>query len=1838
MIIAHQSPPLEAADVVSLNFTASAGFWCTNASGTFFVSLNGVATDGGEESGEGGQSGATAPSATAGLEVGKNYTLAMGFGYTREGTNRGHCGLIDGEIQFEDVSSCYRLHLDPTSQTCVDGNRAWVLHDNYNPSNIVRWSVRVEKSLGGIEINACKIGGRATAMAGGSPITASLTHVDRLAGPITWSLSAVTNSSGEEGAVSTNLGCSLLPSDDTNCLSTGIQASNMTGTVTIRATDANGCYVEADLDLVDDSDGGCSSGGCGTGAEVGEGAGEPGEGQVTLGSVKVAINLGRASFGSSAGKLQLEETRPSARLYSPAGLQFRWKRPDVHVVRGTNGALRQVWAPQGLADIVSMTNGQGYWVKFYRPADVGIKRPSGFAISSGATPLVVWTFENPEPGTTNRLRVTRAPAGSASIVHEYTWTGSSWQLSSAEGMRIETQAVSWTTNANAVRTETIQISSAAEGVVSVRARKFEIFPFGERLVEDTRGTGEAAQTERYDFYTNGMQKSVVRADGSWQWYVYDKLGRPTRVFSPYGNQAPTTNLSLCRVLILDYSSNAVNQPELSGDTAVLKAGKPRRTLELVCGQPVRMEYDIYSADMHMNAKCLSTNAVWNDAANVVTLTTFYADGYFYGQVKSVIHPNGVMDWHEYYQSADYRYTTNIVSSGQHADETVTDGSRTVTVTDGVGRILARSAYDIVSGITNQWEVFSDFDDFGRARRVSYPLDGTYSHTDFSCCGEQTSTNREGTVTSHTLDGLKRRMTSVTSGIILSNVYRADGKVSALYRHGTNHTAILLEQRWYDNAGRQTKLVDAETNETRYYLSTNSNGSLVRTTVYLTNADTGFAVADTYNRDGTLQSTSGDGVHGVRFEYGTTTNGSYRKEIKLTGDGSDSGEWSAHYLDLAGREYLTLYPDNARATKSYDSAGRLSGTTDPDGVTILFAYNGLGQRELSGLDLDRNGALSGVNTSFYGLDRLTQTITSYRTNGGRFYRCVSTSVCPTNYSVVSTLTEETETKVDGRHTRHFENGVTNETWIVFHPSLAGARYETNVAPDGTRTLNTYQDGRLARSAVSHPALGVLRWTEYGYDAHGRRTSVVDSRNGTTSYGFDNLDRLTAVTTPAPAAGEAPQTTGYDYDRRGHVKRVTHPDNTFVTHEYAPAGELVKTAGSRRYPVEYAHDYAGRLKTMKTWQTYPTGGEAVTTWNYDGQRGWLTNKAFQGTNGPGYTYTPAGRLQSRTWARGITTIYTNTAAGEVAGIVYSDGTPGIAYEYDRLGRKTAVVDGAGRHVLAHDLSGRLVAETNTSGALAGVDLRNGYDALGRRTNATAGLHPGSASVSYGYDEASRLSNVAGGQQRAEYSYLANSSLVEQISFRDGGTTKMTSTWHYDALNRLTSVSTAAAGGEAVGSAYSYTSANQRNAVTNVDGSYWVYAYDSLGQVTSGRRHWADGSAIAGQQFEYGFDSIGNRKIAKSGGNAEGHKLRASSYSANDLNQYSSRLGSGYVNIIGSAASNAMVTVNRQQVQRHGDYFWGEVAVSNAAGPMCLALTNIGVVSQGTNEDIVATNVVCQRVAADPEIFAYDADGNLISDGLWTYDWDAENRLIHVMSREEVPDVAWTDLRFQYDWQGRRVSKTVSNWVAGEWALAASQRFVYDGWNLLAELNAMDNTVIRTYAWGTDASGSMQGAGGVGGLLWVTSTAASSTHFACYDGNHNVTALVNAGTGQVSARYEYGPFHELLRATGPMAKENVFLAATKYQDWETGLYYYGYRYYSPSTGRWLSRDLIGDEAFLMTYPAGASKSDVADLRRESLLPVYVLLGNDPSGANDGLGLAKIRYRPLDGCFGWFGVKGDS
>jgi len=141
------------------------------------------------------------------------------------------------------------------------------------------------------------------------------------------------------------------------------------------------------------------------------------------------------------------------------------------------------------------------------------------------------------------------------------------------------------------------------------------------------------------------------------------------------------------------------------------------------------------------------------------------------------------------------------------------------------------------------------------------------------------------------------------------------------------------------------------------------------------------------------------------------------------------------------------------------------------------------------------------------------------------------------------------------------------------------------------------------------------------------------------------------------------------------------------------------------------------------------------------------------------------------------------------------------------------------------------------------------------------------------------------------------------------------------------------------------------------------------------------------------------------------------------------------------------------------------------------------------------------------------------------------------------------------------------------------VYDGWRVLEELTATQSspfTLQSSYTRGLDLSGTLEGAGGIGGLLALTRDPAGSATSAYYfhDGNGNVSTLVSASDALV-ASYTYTPFGGTLTAAGSWAPVNAYRFSAKECDAFTGLYYYGFRYYNPGTGRWLSREPLGERA---------------------------------------------------------------
>jgi RHS repeat-associated protein len=186
------------------------------------------------------------------------------------------------------------------------------------------------------------------------------------------------------------------------------------------------------------------------------------------------------------------------------------------------------------------------------------------------------------------------------------------------------------------------------------------------------------------------------------------------------------------------------------------------------------------------------------------------------------------------------------------------------------------------------------------------------------------------------------------------------------------------------------------------------------------------------------------------------------------------------------------------------------------------------------------------------------------------------------------------------------------------------------------------------------------------------------------------------------------------------------------------------------------------------------------------------------------------------------------------------------------------------------------------------------------------------------------------------------------------------------------------------------------------------------------------------------------------------------------------------------------------------------------------------------------------------------------------------------------------------------------------------VYDG-NLVVQERNGANLPQVTYTRGIDINGTLQGAGGIGGLLARTDNTRlmvadpfASAYYHC-DGNGNVTCLMTPYQ-QLAAKYLYDPYGNLLAMSGPLAAANVYRFSSKEWDGNAGMYYYLYRFYDPNLQRWVNRDPIAEKGF-------ETVRHIVSIRARTFMPplmglqgpnLYEFVANNPISKSDTLGLS--------------------
>ena len=1554
------------------------------------------------------------------------------------------------------------------------------------------------------------------------------------------------------------------------------------------------------------------------------------------GSVLWQVGMGNLSNGATAQSINLREEALSATVYTPAALVYSppGRTTEVDVVRNGDQSLRQVKAPQALADIIVISPTE-YEVQYYRTADVGSKTNGLYTVTG--QPFVKWKIKNPDPSTTTRLQISKIQ-GAVTDLSEYTWDAisGSWTLSTGNGARIETSTITYPTPTTRVETMVVKDSSLL--VVSKLSQTYHTFAWGEELIQEVLDPDGAALKTVYSYYQNQTEtgkytrlQSIVNPDGSWEKYDYDADGNMVLVLRPWKDQsigaATEENSYAARYT---YSNS-------DGIITSLYTNLLSSETEKIGGVIVRKRtYSRLGTTVNGYPAIVETQTSYSSATeSLVTRSTRYHDTAppsLANRIVSVEHPDGRKESLSY-EKGNYAPNANPALStftpdvnGLAERETRIEGTilsplgialkttKETSIRDRYGNQVLQETY-VYTGMDYEriaWTAM-DYDDRGHVV-LSRNHKGESMTAVWTGDQKTSETASSGIETTYTYDALNRINTQTKKGIAAGGGFSAQADLVTTFQYDADGrqtsvklgqgTGSLISSRAYDKAGRVIREIDPAGLPTTYHYS---NGSRTQK-VYRPGGST--EISDHYV-DGQSKSISGSNVVERNFDYGVNPDGTRSTQEFVGSSGLSSPRWTKTTTDWIGRTIAVEKPSftgtNVVETSVYNSLGQLQRQKITANNTQLLAeklyeYDERGELIRSGSDVDGDGTLTLVST-----DRLTETDSVYEKVGSDWFRVKSLKTYLTDNNgtpAIQTRRERlnnlplngTEQIVSEITLTDVAGNITTATTTI--DRAAKKQIDTIDTPDSTvNSISIVVNGLLQSSSATTPQTA----TTYSYDTLARQIGITDPRTGTASRSFNSNGQLESVT-------EGAGTTSYAYYENNHVnagrlKSQTNAAGKTVYFNYTDRGELKQTWGDATYPLEYVYDAYGQRTELHTfragknwganaWPASTTGAADVTKWIYQESTGLLTQKLDAALKGPSYTYDELSRVKTRVWARGITCTYGYDAnTGELRTTTYSDNTPAVSSSFDRAGREINVTDSAGSHTRTFNVAGHLQTEQVTGGILDGVSLSVGYDGFLRRS--LLQISHGSATLtsqSYGYDSTSRLQVVTSGSQTATYAYYPTTGLPSTTTFT-GGTNIVRS---YDNFGRLQNITTSPSADTPQSYVYTYNSLNQRTAVTREDGTYWTYVYNDRGELKSGKKYWSDNSIVWGAQTGYDFDSIGNRTYARNGGN-ELNALRESTYTTNSLNQYSQRTVPGAIDVTGTANNAASVTVNNQSTARKGDYFYKEIAIDNTNNPI---YANVDVVGARNNfgpggEDGVSQKSGRVFVPAAVESFAYDFDGNLISDGRWNYTWDAENRLISMEARITLPAEAKRRLEFAYDSSFRRTQKKVYVWnvATSAYDLQSTTKFVYDGWNLVAELNE-SNAPIKTYTWSGKAHEETEG------LLLVKENGV--TFQVGTDGRSNVAMLIESAIGTYAASYEYDGFGVPIKATGPKAEGNPFRFSTKYTDRESGLIYYGVRFYNPAIGRFISRDPAAEQG-------GAN--------------LVAFVGNDAINHYDSLGLKRVR-----------------
>ena len=725
-------------------------------------------------------------------------------------------------------------------------------------------------------------------------------------------------------------------------------------------------------------------------------------------------------------------------------------------------------------------------------------------------------------------------------------------------------------------------------------------------------------------------------------------------------------------------------------------------------------------------------------------------------------------------------------------------------------------------------------------------------------------------------------------------------------------------------------------------------------------------------------------------------------------------------------------------------------------------------------------------------------------------------------------------------------------------------------------NTIYAGMYYRPSAVARVLddGTTQLSQFTYDTSGffNLLRSVDPTGRTTSFAYANQVDLSAIS-QTTANGFQTTIAQFIYNYQHRPIYYTDAAGQTTTYSYNTAGQLTSVPNPLNQKTTYQYDTSGNLTTIVN-----ANNATAASFTYDAYARVATYTDSEGWTAT-YSYDNADRITKIAYPDGTVDSYTYSNLDLVA---YQDRLlRQWAYTYDVDRRLTRIADPFGKQTqFTYNPINRLTSLSDPNSNTTNW----AYDVEGRLTQKT---YSDSSTLTYTYESTtSRLHSVLDAlNQTKQYSYTKDDRLAG-ITYLNPVNPTANVIFAYDPyFPRRVSMTDGTGPTQ-----YTYNAAGALGALrllqeqSPLSNSAITYVYDALGRLSS--------RTVAGAGTEsFGYDALGRLTSHASnlGSFALGYLGQSGQIASRQLSGSTLATSWGYLPNSGDRRLASLDNTGLASTQ------FSNYSYTSRPETLISSMTEASDASAlypPTGSQSASYNNLNQLTNVSGQVLTYDANGDLLSDGSRNYNWDAENRLVTIT----YPGQSGKQTAFTYDGLGRRTAIASTPQGGGS---AVTTSYLWCGWRICQARNAGGVVTREYYAEGEYVPGSpaqsyYYGPDQIGTVRRVFASASSAPAFS------------------------YDPYGNPLQATAPLTDFNY---AGMFYNADSGLYLTQYRAYNPATGRWLSRDRVGEgsdpEANLYRYVKG---NPVSFVDTSGLALEY----GPPPSSPEPVGLPS----PLTGC----------